>query len=149
MVVNKTKKVRKLRGSRTHAWGSPKKHRGAGSRGGRGMAGSGKKGQQKMTALHNIKQRIGKSGFIRPLKVITSDVTINLSRIELNLDSYITSGVAEKSGATYNIDLSKAGVQKVLGSGIVSSKINVTAEKFSSTAIEKIEKAGGKAIVLE
>lgn len=149
MVVNKTKKVRKLRGSRTHAWGSPKKHRGAGSRGGRGMAGSGKKGQQKMTALHNIKQRIGKSGFVRPKKVITADVTINLSRIELNLDTYVASGVAIKSGAVYAIDLSKAGVQKVLGSGMVMSKMNVTAKKFSSTAAEKIEKAGGKAIVLE
>ena len=149
MVVNKTKKVRKLRGSRTHAWGSPKKHRGAGSRGGRGMAGSGKKGQQKMSALHNIKQRIGKSGFVRPKKVINADVTINLSRIELNLATYVSSGVAIKSGAVYDIDLSKACVHKVLGSGMVISKMNVTAKKFSSTAVEKIEKAGGKAIVLE
>ncbi|MBW6461575.1 MAG: 50S ribosomal protein L15 [DPANN group archaeon] len=149
MVVNKTKKVRKLRGSRTHAWGSPKKHRGAGSRGGRGMAGSGKKGQQKMSALNNIKQRIGKSGFVRPSKVIINDVTINLSKIELNIDNYLASGVAIKSGAIYDIDLSKAGVQKVLGSGILISKMNIIAKKFSTTAIEKIEKAGGKAIVLE
>ena len=33
------KKVVKQRGSKTHGWGSKKKHRGAGSRGGRGRAG--------------------------------------------------------------------------------------------------------------
>ena len=34
------KKTAKLRGSRTHGYGSSKKHRGGGSRGGRGMAGT-------------------------------------------------------------------------------------------------------------
>ena len=38
MVVRREKRVRKLRGSKTHGWGSKKKHRGGGSRGGRGMS---------------------------------------------------------------------------------------------------------------
>lgn len=33
---------------------------------------------------------------------------------------------------------------KVLGNGTIEKKINITAAKFSKTAIEKIEKAGGK-----
>lgn len=36
---------------------------------------------------------------------------------------------------------------KVLGSGEVSVKLNVTADAFTASAKEKIEKAGGKAIV--
>jgi large subunit ribosomal protein L15 len=35
---------------------------------------------------------------------------------------------------------------KVLGQGDVSRALNVTADKFSKTAAEKIEKAGGKAV---
>ena len=48
---NKVKKVRKFRGSHTHGYGSKKKHRGAGSRGGRGMAGSGKRADQKKPSI--------------------------------------------------------------------------------------------------
>jgi large subunit ribosomal protein L15 len=36
---------------------------------------------------------------------------------------------------------------KILGTGNLSSKIELTADAFSKTAIEKIEKAGGKAII--
>ncbi len=149
MVVNKTKKVRKLRGSRTYGWGSPKKHRGAGSRGGRGMAGSGKKGQQKMTSLHLIKRTIGKSGFTRPSKVITKDVAVNLSVIMCNIDKYVKDGAAKKSGSVVDLDVGKLGITKVLGAGSVDMKINVTAKIFSSIAVQKIEKAGGKVIVAE
>ncbi len=146
MVVNRTKKGRKLRGSRTHAWGSPKKHRGAGNRGGRGMAGSGKKGQQKMTSLHLINRTIGKSGFKRPTKVITKDTKINLSSLQMNLDKYVKLNIAKKNGDAYDVDLSKAGIIKVLGTGSITAKMNVSASKFSKLAAEKIETAGGKAI---
>ena len=63
-MINKKKKTRKLRGSRTHKYGMGKKQRGAGSRGGRGNAGSGKRGQQRETKLlaKGIKH-LGKRGF--------------------------------------------------------------------------------------
>ena len=87
MTVNTHKKARKLRGSRTHGWGSPKKHRGAGSRGGVGMAGSGKKGQQKLNRLKKLDyKKIGKTQFKRPLKTIINDKTINLSTICEKID---------------------------------------------------------------
>ena len=47
MVINKSKKKLKYRGSKTHGCGSMKKRRGAGHRGGRGAAGSGKRGDTK------------------------------------------------------------------------------------------------------
>ena len=37
---------------------------------------------------------------------------------------------------------------KVLGNGELSKKLKVTANKFSASALEKIQKAGGEAIVL-
>ena len=45
MTHNKRKKNSRQRGEWTHGWGAKKKHRGAGHRGGRGNAGSGKRGE--------------------------------------------------------------------------------------------------------
>jgi large subunit ribosomal protein L15 len=39
------------------------------------------------------------------------------------------------------------GIEKVLGSGKVTRKINISASAFSETAKAKIEKLGGKAQV--
>ena len=38
---------------------------------------------------------------------------------------------------------------KILGDGELTKKLTVTAHKFSATAVEKIEAAGGKVIILE
>ncbi|GEM_PF-1132585 len=67
MVVRFRKKVIKRRGSRTYGYGSSKKHRGKGSRGGKGLAGSGKKGQHKKIGLMLKGYMIGKRGFKTPL----------------------------------------------------------------------------------
>jgi large subunit ribosomal protein L15 len=37
---------------------------------------------------------------------------------------------------------------KVLGEGDITKKLNITAHRFSKTAVEKIEKAGGSTVVL-
>ena len=55
MSVNKRKKNTRMRAKTTHGYGSMKKNRGAGNRGGRGMAGSGKRADQiKPTILKNM-----------------------------------------------------------------------------------------------
>lgn len=144
MTVNTHKKARKLRGSRTHGWGSPKKHRGAGSRGGVGMAGSGKKGQQKLNRLKKLDyKKIGKTQFKRPLKTIINDKTINLSTICEKIEYFIKKGIATKKKDTYEIDLTKTDYTKVLGSGSINLKIHIKADKFSKKAIEKITANGG------
>ena len=63
MVVNKSKKKLKYRGSKTHGCGSMKKRRGAGHRGGRGAAGSGKRGDAKKPSIWGGRY-FGKHGFI-------------------------------------------------------------------------------------
>jgi len=68
---------------------------------------------------------------------------VNLDRIaglevkEIGLDDYKKLGLAS----------SKKALIKVLGSGELTAAITIHAHKFSKSAIEKIEKAGGKAVV--
>ena len=58
MVVRKAKKVGKYRAKTTHGGGHRKKRTGAGSRGGRGLAGSGKRAGHQ---VQKIWKRFGKN----------------------------------------------------------------------------------------
>ena len=51
MTATKRKKNTRMRAHTTHGWGSMKKRRGAGNRGGRGMAGTGKRAAQKKQTI--------------------------------------------------------------------------------------------------
>ena len=75
-MIRKTRKINKMRGSRTIGGGCSKKRRGAGHRGGRGKAG----GHKHMWSwvVKFDPDRYGKSGFKRPLKTINKTKTINL-----------------------------------------------------------------------
>ena len=148
MVVNRKKKANKFRGSNTHGWGSPKKHRGSGSRGGVGNAGAGKKGQQKMTTKHNLREYIGRYGFTRPPAVMVIKKTINIDEIEKHIDNFIAEGCAKKGKDIVEIDISKAGYDKVLGRGKITTKMKITAGEFSKGAIDRIQKAEGTAITI-
>ncbi|MCK4968826.1 MAG: uL15 family ribosomal protein [Candidatus Aenigmarchaeota archaeon] len=148
MTTNRTKKVRKLRGSRTYGWGHPKKHRGAGSRGGVGNAGRGKKGQQRMSWVNKYGTRIGSVGFKIPVAVKLIPTTINLSEIEKNLDNYINDKLATKENGKILIDATKLGYDKVLGSGKLTTSIVIKAKSFSKKAEEKIKKAKGEIQVI-
>jgi len=146
MSAERRKKVRKLRGSRTHGWGHPKKHRGKGSRGGVGNSGKGKRGQHKMSLLNSLGiKNIGAHGFKRPQEVIANVVTINLRDVEARLDKWVKKGLATDEKGIITVDMDKIGVTKVLGAGRVLRKLNIKADRISASAKEKIEKAGGKA----
>jgi|SRR3989344_1162104 len=134
MPVNKRKKNSRLKGSYTYGWGSKKKHRKAGNRGGHGMSGTGKRSDHKKTLI--LKKYgldyFGKSGFKRPLKVLKNIKTININDlIKFNMDI---------------IDLKKLGYDKLLGKGCIEKKVTVIVEKYSNNAKEKIEKIGGKVL---
>jgi large subunit ribosomal protein L15 len=132
MVVRKRKKVRKLRGSRTHGWG--KNHRGAGSRGGRGKAGMLK--HRKSWMLRYEPDHFGKVGFKVPPEAKKRLKAINLRDID---------NLAKKLGKN-EIDISEFGYDKVLSKGDLTQPLTIKAKKFSKKAKEKIEKAGGKAV---
>ena len=64
MVVNKRKKNSRQRGSTTHGFGSKKKHRGHGSRGGSGLAGTGKRADAKKPSFWHDTEYFGGHGFV-------------------------------------------------------------------------------------
>jgi len=143
----KRKKNSRQRGSWTHGWGAKKKHRGAGHRGGRGRAGSGKKGDAKKTLYWKDKGfGKGKMGFTSLAN--TKIKTINISHLDSIIDKLVLENKANKKGDVYDINLMVLGYNKLLGSGKVLRKINITIKEASQRAKEKIEKAGGKITVL-
>jgi len=125
-----SKKVSRQRGHRTYGYGSPKKHRGKGSRGGTGMAGS--EGHRKTFLLKYRPGYGGKRGF--KCKTGKKLKSINLRNLE------------KMAGSGKKIDLKAMGYDKVLGTGEIKAPLEVKADFFSANAKEKIEKAGGKAI---
>jgi len=137
MPVNKRKKNTRMRAQTTYGYGSMKKHRGAGNRGGRGMAGTGKRADQKKSKILKTigKKYYGKYGFNRPQSTVKINKVINLSEINEK---------AVKKGDLFVFDASK--YDKVLANGNLTKKIKITCKSFSASAQEKIEKAGGEAI---
>lgn len=133
-------RTKKMRGSRTHGRGN-KAGRGAGLIGGRGMAGLGKTGRMRM--LKYFPNYFGRYGFKRPQSQVKANITINVSELQENLDEYITKGFAVKEGDAYNVDLTKAGIDKLLGSGNIDVPINVTVAHSSDKARQKLEASGG------
>ncbi len=149
MTTYKIRKNRKMRGSKTHGWGSMKKHRGAGSRGGRGMAGTGKRGDAKKPSIWKDKKYFGKHGFKRPKKTTIKIKAINLKTIEQNLESLLSKKLIEKKNDSYVIDLKKLGFNKLLSTGKVTKKFNIKCEYASTKAVDKIKKAGGNITLKE
>ena len=86
-------------------------------------------------------RRLPKRGFSNaPFK--TEYATINVSDLEKFEDgAVVTPELLKEMGIVKN---QLAGI-KVLGNGELTKKLTVKANKFSATAVEKIEKMGGKA----
>ena len=91
-----------------------------------------------------LQRRLPKYGFTNIFKV-TYDV-INLGQLLAAFDGQSDISLED----IYTRGLAKAGNPvKILGNGDVSGKVNVEAHKFSASAKEKIEKAGGSVKALE
>jgi len=123
MTVNKRKKAVRLRGGKTHGYGSKKKHRGSGNRGGKGMAGSGKRSDSKKPSLWGDKY-FGKCGFIS--KGVKKKVNIvNLDYLDENISKLNSKNLVTKENDTFSVDLGKLGFNKLLGNGRISNKYKV------------------------
>jgi large subunit ribosomal protein L15 len=139
---------------------APKKANTGRKRVGRGMgSGMGKtstrghKGQRSRSGSHMMRgfeggqmplhRRLPKRGFTNIFR--TEYTVVNLERIaeieglkEIVVEDYKKLGLAS----------SKKALIKILGSGELTTAITIHAHKFSKSAQEKIEKAGGKAVLL-
>jgi large subunit ribosomal protein L15 len=140
-----TNKRSKYRGTRTCGGGTHKNRRGAGNRGGRGRAG--------INAHHFVKWYkemggpvFGKDGFSNSSAIDVSVMDIGI--IDQIVPSLLAQGIAKNEGDAIVINIADIGIDKVLGSGRVTKKLNIFAPAFSESAKIKIEKMGGKAHIV-
>jgi large subunit ribosomal protein L15 len=140
MVVRREKKVRKQRGSRTYGRGCAKRGRGSGEKGGRGMAGGHK--HKWSYILRYMPDYFGKHGFVRPNKPERKE-TINVGELDERVEDLLKEGVATREGEKIIVDVSKLGVQKVLGAGQVRHPLVIKGAEVVPSAREKLERAGG------
>lgn len=132
--IKRRKKSGRFRGSHTHARGGKKKARGSGHRGGFGMAGTGKRGDQRKTMIlkNTLPEYFGK----RQTRMTYGKKklkTFNLDRLSFN---------KIKEGT----DLTK---YKIVGTLTQPVKLNLTAAAASESAMKSVEKHGGKITVKE
>ncbi len=145
-IPRREKKTKKYRGSRFHGYGKLRQHRGGGRRGGRGKAGLHKHKWTWTTAKDLNYFGRGRRGFKVPKAVPKR--TINLAQIEERIESFLRLNVANKTeDGKIEVDLAKAGYDKVLGMGRLSSPIIIKCKAFSESAIRKIEEVGGKVVL--
>lgn len=145
MVVRKRKRNTRMRGSHTHGWGAKKKHRGAGNRGGRGFAGTGKRADQ-MKTLHWKERYFGKFGF-KPKGPKEEINAINIQELEEKSESLLKNNLIEKKDNLLVIDLQKLGYNKLLSNGRVTKKMKIIAKYASEKAVEKLNKANCELIL--
>jgi len=137
----KTKRIGRGQGS-GHGKTSTKGHKGAKSRSGHKFRLSFEGGQMPLI------RRVPKYGFT-PRNRVEHQV-VNIERLEkLVSDKKIDTAVITPEVLYTTGLISKKNVPvKVLGTGDLKSKLEVSAHAFSKTAKEKIESAGGKATIV-
>jgi large subunit ribosomal protein L15 len=117
-------------------------------------AGRGHKGQGSRAGFSNhptfqggampLVRRIPKRGFNN--RWALSVVVVNLGQIDKAFEA--GEDVTLEALSTKNLAKGRFDLLKVLGDGELTKKLNISAHRFSKAALEKIEKASGKAVVL-
>ena len=126
---------------------------------GSGKGGTATKGHKGQKARAGYSQKIGFEGGQMPLqrrlpKFGFKNVNrkefkgINLDTIQLLIDTKGITGDITKDVLVENNLVSKNDLVKILGRGELKSNVSISADKFTKSAEEAINKAGGKAITL-
>ena len=137
----------------TPAEGSTKNRKRIGRGQGSGRGGTSTRGHKGQKSRSGYSRKIGFEGGQMPLQRRVPKFGFrNINRVEykgVNIDS-IQNMVDTKKITDINFDVlvenglaSKNDLIKILGRGELTAKVNVTAHKFSASAKEAIEKAGG------
>ncbi len=129
----RARKVRRMRGSRTHGYGQIGQHRHSGKQGGHGAAGLHKHKWSWMIKYEP--DHFGRDDF-RPPGYPEVKRWLNVGDLER-----LATGVGKEP---VELDLTTMGVDKLLGSGIVERAYSIKVSSFTKRAQSKIEGAGGK-----
>lgn len=144
--TKKRKKASKMRGrgQGTHGWGARKKHKKSGHRGGKGMAGTGKRADQKKTLMTKLYGHgyFGKQGITSKKTERDKRKRINLRDIEFNLAKY-----GKKAGEKWEINLQEYKILDASKDYAIKNKLIIKAKKASKSAAEKVKEAGGEILV--
>jgi large subunit ribosomal protein L15 len=119
---------------------STRGHKGQGQRTGTSMMRGFEGGQM---PLH---RRLPKRGFTNIFR--TEYTVVNLDRLVEHLEGLNLTEITLDEYKKLGLSSSKNALIKILGSGELTLALTIHAHKFSKSAVEKIEKAGGKAVVL-
>jgi len=130
MAFKKRKKSGRRHGHQTAFRGAKERTRGSGNRGGKGMSGTGKRGDQRKTLVINLTGGNNYFGKDRTLRRGSKPAKLNA----INLRD-ISSHYADKK----EIDLTG---YKILGEGELTIKANIKASSASVSAQEKIKASG-------
>lgn len=144
----KRKKNSRQRGSKTHGWGAMKKHRGAGNKGGRGKAGTGKRSDCRKPSVWHIEKYFGHDGFT-PVGGSKYLCACNIELLELKYNKLLKDGMLKEEKGIVTIDLAQLGVEKLLSRGHPTKKWNITVKQASTHAVEKIKEKGGQIKLFE
>lgn len=132
---------------------SNKKRVGRGMGSGMGKTSTrGHKGQRSRSGSHMMRgfeggqmplhRRLPKRGFTNIFRteytVLNLDRLVELNETELTIEAFVAKGFLKRRNE----------LLKILGNGELNVALTVHAHKFSKTAQEKIEKAGGKAVLI-
>lgn len=132
----KKKRVGRGQGS-GHGGTATRGHKGQGSRSGSGLKRNFEGGQMPLV------RRLPKFGFTPRNRVEYAIVNVDLLQT-LVADKKIADGnVTPEVLVNLGVVSNKKSPIKILGNGELQAKLNVTAHKFSKSAVEKITKAGG------
>jgi large subunit ribosomal protein L15 len=118
---------------------STRGHKGQGSRSGSHLMRGFEGGQM---PLH---RRLPKRGFTNIFR--TEYTVVNLDRIVEQTEGQTITEIGLGDYKKLGLASSKKALIKILGSGELAAAITIHAHKFSKSAVEKIENAGGKAVV--
>ncbi len=128
-------RTRKFRGLRTHGRGI-KAGRGAGKQGGRGNAGLHKYKFKSM--LIYAPMHFGRHGFKRPPEIVEHPLAVNVGALDRLVPELKVAGALTESGGTRIADLSKIGVDRLLGGGTPTGTWKVFVAHASDHAKEKV-----------
>ncbi len=134
----KRKKVSRMRGSHTHGGGAKKKRRGAGHRGGRGNAGSGKRADQKKPSYW--KEKYFSGPVFKPIN--QKPLTMSIAELESGFESLSARKIIIQNEGFFEVSMGKP--WKLLSQGKPTKTYFIKTDNLSENAKEKIKKAGGK-----
>ncbi|MBI5398948.1 uL15 family ribosomal protein [Candidatus Woesearchaeota archaeon] len=123
-----------------------KKHRGAGHRGGRGNAGTGKRADQKKPSIWGDPDYFGKHGFVSKSRAPKISA-INLRTIDESLPIWAAAGLVNQNNGVFSVDLTNVGYNKLLGSGALHKKCAITVDFSSEQAIRRCVSLGSTVTV--